>query len=288
MIKSLPTRRTALASFAVPLLGQLARGRGAESTIQLGCQTNAWPIRPGDSNTLFKALEDIKQLGFAGFETGFANVLPMAQRPEELKEHAEGLTLFGVHIFLLHYDPATSVAPPELVSKVAALGAKMGFQRLILSGAPAADQSAQKQKAEALNRYGREVKSLGMKLAYHNHGPEFKGADPEIEGLLADTDPSLVWFLLDAGHAFDAGADVVAFVNRHYGRLTGLHLRDYKNGKQVPLGEGDFPLAAVAGALRRNHWSGWALAEEERLDGSKPGDAAAGPAFESLRKAFAI
>jgi hypothetical protein len=40
--------------------------------------------------------------------------------------------------------------------------------------------------------------------------------------------------------------------------------------------------------LRQNHWSGWALAEEERLDGSKPGNAAAAPAIAALHKAFGV
>jgi inosose dehydratase len=257
-------------------------------TIRVGCQTNAWPIHPADSATLFAALKDIHNLGFTGFETGFANVMPLADRPEELKAHASGMTLFGVHIFLNQYDKETSVAPAELITKVASAGAKMGFKHLILSGAPAGDAAALSNKTAALNRYGKQVGGLGLKLAYHNHGLEFKGATPEIEALLAGTDPSLVTFLLDAGHAFAAGADVVAFVNRHSNRLAGLHLRDYRNGQQVPLGQGSFPLAALAKVLRDKNWSGWALAEEERLDGSKLGDAAAGPAFAALHQAFSV
>jgi inosose dehydratase len=270
----------------LPLLGRSPRRGLTNGQIQFGCQTNAWPIHPADSATLFSALGNIHDLGFTGFETGFANVLPLADKPAELKQNSHGLTEFGVHIFLQHYDPATSLAPPELVGKTAAIGAKLGFQRLILSGEPTTNETALKAKADALNRYGKQANELGMKFAYHNHGPEFKGTNPEIESLLSNTDPSLVWLLLDAGHAFDAGADVVAFVSRHSARLTGLHLRDYRNGSQVPLGEGNFPLAAVAKALHQNHWNGWALAEEERLDGSKPGDAAAGPAFAALHKAF--
>jgi sugar phosphate isomerase/epimerase len=283
---STPTRRSVLASLALPALAPFAIADSTKDRIQFGCQTNAWPIRPAQSDTLFSALDNIHDLGFAGFETGFANVLPLAARPNELKEHSHGLALFGVHIFLQHYDPATSVAPPDLISRVAGVGSKLGFQRLILSGAPAGEAGALRSKADALNRYGKQVNSLGLQLAYHNHGPEFKGAAPEIESLLANTDPSLVWFLLDAGHAFDAGADVVSFVNDHHNRLAGLHLRDYRSGNQVPLGEGEFPLAEVANALRHNHWNGWVLAEEERLDGSKPGNAAAAPAIAALHKAF--
>ncbi len=280
------TRRTALASLALPILARAAPTNSFDGLIQFGCQTNAWPIRPAESETLFSALSSIRQLGFSGFETGFANIVPLRDRGDELQHHAAGLTPFGVHIFLQHYDPATSIAPPDLVAEVSTLGTRMGFQRLILSGAAAGDAAALKAKIAGLNRYGKQVNDLGLKLAYHNHGPEFQGANPEIESLLSETDPDLVWLVLDAGHAFAAGADVVSFVTRHYSRLTGLHLRDYRGANQVPLGDGDFPLAAVAKVLRHNHWSGWALAEEERLDGGKPGNGAAAPAIAALHKAF--
>jgi len=95
-----------------------------------------------------------------------------------------------------------------------------------------------------------------------------------------------VGLLLDAGHAFRAGIDVADFVGRHAERLTGVHLRDFRSGRQVPLGDGDFPLDAVARALRGKSWSGWVLAEEEREDGSKPGLSAMRPARLALERAF--
>jgi hypothetical protein len=44
-------------------------------------------------------------------------------------------------------------------------------------------------------------------------------------------------FLLDAGHAYRGGADVPAFLRKHHDRIFALHLRDYNNGQQVPLGQ---------------------------------------------------
>lgn len=134
----------------------------------------------------------------------------------------------------------------------------------------------------------RQRSSLWGWLAYHNHGPEVVGAQPEIETLFAATDPLLVSFLLDAGHAFRAGLNVPEFVARHSGRFTGLHLRDFKAGRQTPLGEGDFPLQELADVLKENGWCGWVLAEEEREDGSKPGLAAVSPARHALERAFGI
>ena len=71
-----------------------------------------------------------------------------------------------------------------------------------------------------------------------------------------------------------------------YGRIVALHLRDYHNGKQVPLGAGSFPLAEVAATLKHLEWKGWVHNEEEREDGTKLGLTVMEPAFEALQKAF--
>jgi sugar phosphate isomerase/epimerase len=130
------------------------------------------------------------------------------------------------------------------------------------------------------------AKQRGLKLAYHNHDQEFSNSAWEFHGLLRLTDPNLIGFLLDAGHAFQGGADVPAFLEENHRRIIGLHLRDYRDGKQVPLGSGDFPLAQVAALLKKTGWQGWVLAEEEREDGSKPGERAVAPAMAALRNQF--
>jgi hypothetical protein len=42
----------------------------------------------------------------------------------------------------------------------------------------------------------------------------------------------------------------------------------------------------VAKALKEKNWTGWALAEEEREDGSKLAGSAAGTAYGALQKAL--
>ncbi len=274
-------------------MSSLLQARSASQRIKIGSQTNAWPINPNQPDTLYQSLAAIKELKFQGFETGFRNVLPLAENSSAWKQHEQGLAFFGVHIFLLQYDSETRIAPMDLATKVARVGAQLGAERLIVSGAPAfsngnVDETAVQKKAAALNELGQQVKSLGLKLAYHNHGPEFASPQPEIEMLMQKTDASLVWFLLDAGHAFRVGANLPNFISQHHKRLTGIHLRDFQNGKQVPLGEGEFPLAQVAQTLINSDWMGWVLTEEERENGSKPGIAAVKPAREALKRTFKI
>jgi sugar phosphate isomerase/epimerase len=260
-----------------------------ERQFSFGCQTNAWPINPADRETFFAAVRKIGGLGFSGFETGFRNLQVGPDQLADVKQRIadSGLVFYGIHIFLGKYDDQSHIAPQALYEKVGQIGAALGAQRLILSGAPAPSGDELSRKSEALNQAGAFAKKSGLSLAYHNHWPEFDNGEREIHGLLRNTDPSLVGFLLDAGHAFHIGADVPAFVAENHKRLVGFHLRDFKGNQQVPLGSGDFPLARVSAELEKAKWSGWVLAEEERADGSKPGETAAGPALASLRKAFA-
>ena len=258
---------------------------------RLGCQTNAWPVDPSRPETLFAALRAIKGLGFTGFETGFRNILPLAAEPALFAKHTLDLTLFGVHIFLPEYDNSTLLAPANLTLEVAKAAAALGAERLILSGAPASAGGELsfdfvQRKASALNSLGRETSRLGLSLAYHNHGPELTGLNPEIDVLLNETDPDLLSLVLDAGHAFRSGIDLPPFLRRHALRVAGIHLRDFHGAEQVPLGSGDFPLAPIAAVLDQQHWSGWLLAEEERSDGSKPAELAATPAYAALVRTF--
>ena len=295
------TRRSVIHSLAA--LGALAIGRtafgmsatsqssapaGRSPRVRLGAQTNAWPINPRDFDTLLFALGEIRDTGYTGFETGFANFRSQSKSLPEARKRivATGLAFIGVHIFLPEYDAQTNIAPQQLYESVAQMSSAVGAERLILSGSPAVTPDEIQRKGDALNHAGEFARKLGLKLAYHNHWPEFKYSGKEIEALYAATDPSLVWFLLDAGHAFRTGIDLPAFVSQHSQRLTAIHFRDYRDGVQVPLGQGHFPLAQVAAALKQTNWNGWAMDEEEREDGSKQGLTVIQPAFSALKGAF--
>jgi sugar phosphate isomerase/epimerase len=280
---------TAVASVWAAHPGELANASG----VRIGCQTNAWRIDPANFNQVLAVLGTLKALGFEGFETGFRNVQgQFANAASARRQIARtGLQFFATHIFLDQYDPKTRIAPMELIQTVAKGAARLGAQRLILSGGGLVKDGQLgleelKNKAGGLNAAGKVCRGAGIRLAYHNHGPEFARDGLEIEGLFRETDPSLVEFVTDCGWAWRGGANVPAFFARHHKRIAGLHLRDFKGDTQVPLGGGEFPLAALAAEINRAKWAGWVLNEEERLSGEKPGESAVKPARQTLRQTF--
>jgi inosose dehydratase len=236
-------------------------------------------------------LDPIGQIGYAGFETSFTNVKAQFQSLQNARRQIEktGLVFWGIHIYLPHhfYDPLTHIAPPSLYEQIAPGGLSLGAGHMIFSGAPCENAEQLDHKIAGLNAAGKYSKSIGLPLAYHNEtAQESQSKLGELEALYDRTDPEYVSFLLDRGHAYRGGMNVPAFVRKHHGRIIGIHLRDYRNGKQVVLGERIFPLAEPAAVLKQVHWHGWVLNEEERLDGSKHGAAYMRPAFQSMQGAF--
>lgn len=288
------SRREMFAFLPVAALSPLFPQTMRKTTgVKIGCQTNAWRIDPSNFDSVLGVLRQLKALRYDGFETGFRNVQGQFGNADAARKQIEqfGLKFLGCHIFLDQYDPQTRIAPMDLIQQVTAGAANLGAERLIVSGGGLIidgkiDGEALKRKAAGLNAAGKYCQSRGIKLAYHNHGPEFANSGEEIEGLYAQTDPALVDFLTDCGWAFSAKADVPKFFQKHHKRIIGLHLRDFKNGEQVPLGQGEFPIRELAGAIKKVNWQGWTINEEERLSGEKPGEKAVAPARQTLKQVF--
>jgi inosose dehydratase len=258
--------------------------------IRFGVQLNAFPIDPKRFETFTDTLEQVKQIGYQGFEAGFRFLSEQFAAPEMARHSIErtGLTFFGIHIFFANnlYDPTTRIAAASVYEPVARGGAALGAKHLILSGAPAENADQLKAKIDALNTAGRFALATGITVAYHNHWWEFESKIGEIEALYTQTDPGLVHFVLDAGHAFHGGTDVPAFIRAHSERIVGFHLRDFKNDQYVELGTGDFPLHQVAATIEQIGWKGWVENEEERADHSQGGEKVIAPAFKAMKEAF--
>src|SRR5258707_4960206 len=54
--------------------------------IQIGAQTNAWAIDPKNFDSLLAVLGQVKQVGYAGFETGFFNLLAEFDTPDVARQ----------------------------------------------------------------------------------------------------------------------------------------------------------------------------------------------------------
>jgi inosose dehydratase len=257
----------------------------------VACQTNAWQIKPGDFDELVNRITDLKTLGFEAFECNVRFVKDQFGSPREARARLEktGVEFYGPHLGLGF--------PVEQIETMVTGSRTLGAGHLALSGQGKPlvidgrlEQEALKAKVESIQRVARHCKTQGVRLAYHNHTQEFAAGGAEIEALLERTDPELVWLLLDMGHAYNAKADVIAFFKRYHRRIDAMHLRDMKNGKQVPLGEGEFDFATLGAAIREAGWPGYLTLEEESLKTSdaRQVEAVLRSSRQHIRKSFGV
>ncbi|HZD32964.1 MAG TPA: sugar phosphate isomerase/epimerase [Candidatus Angelobacter sp.] len=89
-----------------------------------------------------------------------------------------------------------------------------------------------KQAADQFNRWGEQVKAMGMQFGFHNHNYEFQkfGNTTGFDILTSGADPKLVCLEMDCYWITQAGQDPVAMLKKYGSRIQLLHLKDRQAG----------------------------------------------------------
>ncbi len=253
------SRRVFLGALSLPAFVPAAPA----DTIRVGCQANAWPLKPGNFAGLLDVFREAKGLDYVGIECNVRFVEDQFPRAAAARKQmkATGVQYIGAHMSM---NQAKSEKFAGTAKSVAALGA----ERVVMSGTGLSptgnfEQAALKTKAAELERIGKLCQQNGVRMAYHNHNPEFANHNAEIEGLADNTSAELVDFLMDAGHGYLGGGDPAEFLMLHSSRIFGIHVKTFHGrDQQTPLGEGDFGFDALAAAIETSGWKGWIISEE--------------------------
>ena len=140
-----------------------------------------------------------------------------------------------------------------------------------------------KQLTTGLNRLGRIAKDAGMRLCYHHHLGTVVQSRADVDRLMAETDASLVFLLLDTGHLYCAGDDPLAMTKAYADRIKHVHLKDIRADvwKDVQRRHGSFFEPMLAGfftvpgdgvidfkpilqVLSDHKYEGWLMVEAEQ------------------------
>ncbi|MBV8706247.1 MAG: sugar phosphate isomerase/epimerase [Acidobacteriaceae bacterium] len=132
---------------------------------------------------------------------------------------------------------------PKAMELNQALGAK--YIVLASPGGKVSSGDDWKRVAEMLNKGNDKMTSEGLHAGYHNHIDEWKPIDGQMSAMqiLADNTDKSVMLQLDVGHCVAAGADPIAWIESHPGRIRSMHLKDWSPSKEfnVLIGEGTTP-----------------------------------------------
>jgi sugar phosphate isomerase/epimerase len=127
-------------------------------------------------------------------------------------------------------------------------------------------QDGWKQVAEQLDGAGKKMRPKGIHPGYHNHVPEFTPIDGVLpmEIIAKNTAPD-VMLQLDVGTCIEAGADPVAWIEHHPGRIRSIHCKDWDKtqGYKVLVGEGVAPWKRIFQAAENGGGVEYYLVEQE-------------------------
>lgn len=117
------------------------------------------------------------------------------------------------------------------------------------------------------------LRAAGLRGGYHNHQTEFTPINGSLRPMdvLAENTPKDFMLQLDVGTCVEVGADPVAWVNTHPGRINSMHLKDWSKAKgyRVLFGEGSVPWKPLLAAAEKTGGVEYLLIEQEGSDYSE-------------------
>jgi sugar phosphate isomerase/epimerase len=216
----------------------------------------------------------------------------------------------GVELFDLHGNPPEHVRAwldelelvavsrhaglPELQAGFAALAGELralGTDRIVLSWIDPPETVEEGRAAvERIAGLAARAQELGLRFGFHNHWAEIAplgGGDSVLEQLRA-LPAGRLWFELDLGWAWEAGADPVELLGRLRGRCPIVHVKDLRaRGTREFCAVGDGSVgydrvlpAAVSADVE------WLLVEQDEVDG--PPFAAVARSLDAVRRAIGV
>jgi sugar phosphate isomerase/epimerase len=257
-----------------PLAGRFVSDVAAASKIPVGVEL--YTVRDELKKDPMGTVRSIAKLGYEVVEF-FSPYFDWT--PQQASEMRKLLDDLGIKCLSTHNNPASFA--PDGIQKAIDLNHTIGSKLIVMAHAGGSVTGADgwKHIADMLNAGAEKFKAAGLSAGFHNHASEWK----EVEGkrpmdiLAANTSDSVV-LQLDVGTCIEAGADPVAWINAHPGRIKSMHCKDWggadKGGYSVLFGEGVAPWPAIFKAAESTGGVECYLIEQEE-----------GPADEQLKRA---
>jgi sugar phosphate isomerase/epimerase len=185
--------------------------------------------------------------------------------PETAKDVRKCLDDVGLKCLSTHNNGPSFTE--DGLKKAIGLNQIIGSKYVIMASAPRATGiDAWKGLADQLTSIAAKLKPLGMATGYHNHQVEWRPIDGQrpMDVIAAGT-PKDVVLQFDVGTCVEVGADPIAWINAHPGRIKSIHCKDWAAGRgyAVAFGEGDAPWKKIFDAAEDKGGVEYYLIEQE-------------------------
>lgn len=209
-----------------------------------------WSVRDSAEKSMRDTLKALSEMGYKYIEfAGFFN-----HSAEDVKSWLDefGLVCSSTHTSI-------DLIVPEKIDETIAYHKAIGCDTLIVPGCARDTLEDAERSLEVLMTAEKKLAENGIALAYHNHSAEFLPTHYGMvfeDELFARTDVKVE---IDTFWMFNAGIDVIPYLEEHKDRITFVHLKDgmptapenrnvdhaHDGVKGLSLGLGKAPVKAV-------------------------------------------
>ncbi|MED4473947.1 MULTISPECIES: sugar phosphate isomerase/epimerase family protein [Bacillaceae] len=253
--------------------------------MKLACLTNAWGGvwgTPGgvtsindsyymSSGSTEEALKDVSESGYTGFEIFEGNLL--AYEVEEFKELMEkyNLELVGVYTGANFIYPDIWEEEKSKIERVIRRASTLNCLNVVIGGGAIRSTGILDEDYKVLGDKLNQIKELseehGLVAHYHPHLGSMVESPEQIDKLYQHTSINLC---PDTAHLEAGGGDPLAIISKYSNKVKYIHLKDFHDGKFLPLGEGHQDFTSMLDKLTSlKDYSGWITVEFDTYEDAK-------------------
>ena len=246
--------------------------------MKLAYQTNTWggvvghPVGVTSVKDLYyltpgsneQALADIAAAGYTGFELFDGNLMQYHGHAADFRALMERTQLQFVAVYSGANFIYQEILEDELskIEQAAHLAAQFGAEHLVVGGGAVRSRGVQEEDYRRLGAGLERVVEIGRRAGlvphYHPHLGTIVESPPQIAKVFEHTS---INFCPDTAHLQAAGGDPAALIRTYADRIKYVHLKDYRDGQFLPLGEGTQDLDGILAALKEINYDGWITVE---------------------------
>lgn len=270
------------------------------SNIKLGICPIGWTNDDmpdlGAENTFQQCISEMALAGFKGCELG-------GKFPKDMEELKKALALRDLSVASAWFSSFLTTKPYEETEVefrkhcdlLKNLGAKVvvvseqgnsiqgQLKTPLFANKPINTREQWDKVYDGLNKLGKVAQEYGLKLVYHHHMGTGVQTTEEIDLLMENTDPNLVFLLFDTGHLVVSGEDPLYVLEKYMNRIKHVHLKDVRldvlskvknenlsflDGVRMGMftvpGDGSIDFKPIYDMLVAKGYEGWTMVEAEQ------------------------
>ena len=196
-----------------------------------------WPWGTQTREQAVEAARDVTSIGYRSFESVKSAMYAYDLNYKEYKSMLDSYGLKAVSFYFHIPDRGEEEKLFDNLDKELEFAKAMGVDIVTLQGMhgrpEVMDEAARRANLDCMIKFAEVAKKHGIKTNVHPHVNTYFMFEDEIDYVMENTDPELIYFAPDTAHISAAGADPVKVIRKYAERVRFIHLKDYKLGDDV-------------------------------------------------------